>query len=267
VAFPQPVPLADGALAHVQDLNDDRFFAVFQGEINALNLIDAERGQAVYWLEDAAAIPYWETGTPLRLLLHWWLSRGPVQLIHGGAVGLPRGGVLLVGRGGSGKSTAAAACLDSPLRYAGDDYVLVRAEPQPYVYSLYNTAKLEPANLRRFPALLPALANADRLDTEKGLAFLWEHFPDRLALGFPVRAVLLPRFGGGPGTRLRPATPGEALLAAAPTTIFQNRRTGREVFEQAASLVRRAPAYVLETGTDLAHIPRVILRLLEELNP
>jgi hypothetical protein len=212
-------------------------------------------------------MPYWEGGAPLRLLLHWWLSHGPMQLMHGGAVGLPAGGVLLVGRSGSGKSTAAVACLDSALGYAADDYVLARAAPQPYAHSLYNTAKLDADNLHRFPHLRPALRNADKLDTQKGLLFLHEALPERVLRGFPIRAVLLPRFSGQTHTRVRPASAGQALAAAAPTTIFQNRRTGPQILQMNASLVRQVPAYVLETGTDLAQIPAAILALLAELNP
>jgi hypothetical protein len=46
----------------------------------------------------------------------------------------------VAGKGGSGKSTTALACLDSPLVYASDHYCSLTNEPAPYVYSLYDSA-------------------------------------------------------------------------------------------------------------------------------
>ena len=68
------------------------------------------------------------------------------------AVGQAAGGVLLVGAGGSGKSTCALSCLTSDLLYAGDDYVAVELRPEPRVLSLFCSGKLEPDHA----ALLPA---------------------------------------------------------------------------------------------------------------
>ncbi len=137
----------------IEGYNDGRYFTALAGGAEALNLFDRERGLAIFWTADAATLPYWEAAAPTRLLLHWWLSGGPLQLAHGGAVGLPDGGVLLAGPGGSGKSTSVLACLDSDLLYAGDDYVAARAEPAPYVYCLYSTGKVDTRSLDLLPGL------------------------------------------------------------------------------------------------------------------
>jgi hypothetical protein len=96
-----------------------------------VNLLDHRSRRGLYWLKDASALPYWEKSFPLRLMLNWIFKRQPLQPVHAGAVGLPGGGVLITGPGGSGKTTTTLACLDSDLLYAGDDYVLVRTTPGP----------------------------------------------------------------------------------------------------------------------------------------
>ena len=194
------------------------------------------------------------------------MKEQPFQPIHAGAVGYPDGGVLVVGGSGSGKSTATLACLDSDIGYAGDDYVLVRTEPEPRVYSLYNTAKLEPDNLARFPSLRPHLDNAGALGTEKALVFLHRARPDKISRGFPIRAILCPRVTGRPDTVCRPARAQDAFLAIAPTTTMHLAGARRQTLEKLFRLAKSVPSYVLESGTDIPQIPRAISRLLAELH-
>jgi hypothetical protein len=185
--------------------------------------------------------------------------------MHAGAVGKPDGGVLLVGKGGSGKSTCALASLTSALRYAGDDYTAVSLGPRPWVHSLFSTGKVEPDNLWRVPHLKPALTNPESLATEKAVVFVDQHFPDRPIEGFPLKAILLPTITGRRNTRAVPTSRAAALAAVAPSTVFQLHTAGREALRYMADLVGRAPAYVLELGTDVEEIPEVILTLLDDL--
>ena len=111
--------------------NDRRIDTAHLQGSGALSVFDAPQQTAIYWVADAARLPYYERGSPLRVILQWWLGRRGRQLVHAGAVGTETGGALLVGKGGSGKSTTAAACLGSALRYAGDDYCAVRVSPSP----------------------------------------------------------------------------------------------------------------------------------------
>jgi hypothetical protein len=69
-----------------------------------LSVLDLDAGAGWFWAPDAARIVSWDWAAPFRTIFHWWLgSRGAFQ-VHGGAVGLPEAGVIVVGRGGSGKS-------------------------------------------------------------------------------------------------------------------------------------------------------------------
>jgi hypothetical protein len=230
---------------------------------NILSVLDHQSNLACYWIENAADIPYWEKGSPLQTILNWWTTAHHHQYVHAGAVGTPDGGVLLAGKGGSGKSSTALACVHSELVYVSDDYCLVTTEPKPYVYSLYNTAKLKgKADLERFPNLAALVKNIDRLSSEKAMLFLAEQFPEKIVQGFPIQAVLIPQVTGKPDTHLRPTTAGAALKALAPSTIFQLAGSGATALKMMSSLIKQVPCYVLELGTDMAQIPEVITRLL-----
>jgi hypothetical protein len=238
---------------------------VFQPGMQALSTVHLGTDRAWYWVADPATLPYWERAAPIRQILHWWMATRGHQQVHGGAIGTPEGGVLLVGKGGSGKSTCALVSLASELRYAGDDYTMVSVEPRPWVHSLFSSGKVHPDNLWRVPHLEPALSNAEHLATEKAVVFVDQHFPDRPIDGFPLRAIVLPTIKAQPQTRAVPASRTAALAALAPSTVFQLHTAGSEALQYMARLVREVPAYVLELGTDVSEIPRVILALLHDL--
>ncbi len=246
----------------IQGYNDHRFFTVYEGGIDILQMFDAERNSAIYWVKDHQWIPYWEKSFPMRLILHWHFRTQTLQAIHAGAVGRASGGVLIAGKSGSGKSTTTLACLTSGLFFAGDDYVLADVGGEPYVHSLYSTAKLDSDNQHRFSHLWPMVSNPDKLDTQKALIFLREHFPGRLTRGFPLRAILLPRVTGLADTKLVEAGAMEACRAILPTTILHLPRATEEAARKVSILCRALPVYILEAGTDLPQIPQVIEELL-----
>jgi hypothetical protein len=265
VAPPRPQADPNSPVGAFYFFEDPPARGVFQPGMEALSVVDLRADRAWYWVADPGVLPYWERAAPIRQILHWWMATRHHQQLHGGGVGTPDGGVLLVGKGGSGKSTCALASLTSELRYAGDDYTMVSVEPRPWLHSLFSSGKVDPANLWRVPHLEPAVSNADHLATEKAVVFVDQHFPDRPIDGFPLRAIVLPTITGGARTRVLPTTRAAALTALAPSTVFQLHTAGREALQYMAQLVRRVPAYVLELGTDVSEVPGVILALLDEL--
>jgi hypothetical protein len=249
----------------IHGYNTERIYTAFQHGSGAVSVLDQERSLAVFWAPEPK-LPYWEYGSPLRTILHWWLLSKGLQLVHAAAVGNSTGGVLIGGKGGSGKSTTALACLESNLSYIGDDYTLLGLDSGPVVHSLYNSAKLNNDHVQRFPALVPKIANPERSADEKALLFVNEHHPQKVATRLPVRAILLPRVTGLAETRLKRVSVAMALAALAPSTIFQLPRAGNEALKFLATFARDLPCFSLEAGTDLTTIPRVIEGLLAQID-
>jgi hypothetical protein len=246
---------------------DARVLAVYpEAPTPALNVLEQDARRAWYWVADADRIPYWEQATPLVYLLDWWLRERDMYMLHAGAVGTPAGGVVLVGKSGSGKSTTALSSLDSDLVYAGDDYVGVSLGPQPEVHSFYSSGKLMQNHVERLPFLLDALANADKLAVEKAVVYVNERWPERMSAGFPLRAVLVPRVTPGLAeARITDASPADAFRALAPSTVFQMHTRGQDSLVRARRLLERVPSYGLELGSDMASIPRAIGDLVAAL--
>lgn len=252
------------ARREIKSFNDARVFATFHLGPDILSVLDRETNVGFYWVPDAH-VPYYEQGSPVQGLLSAWLSLRGCYFLHAAAVGDTEGGVLIVGKGGSGKSTTTLACLEQGLGVVGDDYCLLSDASPPYVYSLYSIAKLVSApELHGLHRYTPAVLNPQRSAGDKALIALNEHAPEKLLPGFPVRAILIPQITGLSETRLVPGTAAAALKALAPSSVLQFPSATPVALRAMAELVKQVPCYTLELGTNLEMIPVVIQRLLEE---
>jgi hypothetical protein len=254
--------LETGLLVHVRD---ERVDGLFHRDGASLSMIDRASRVAVLWTASPDRVPAYERAAPLRAILDWWGRDHGWHVVHAGAVGTEEGGVLLVGKGGSGKSTAVLACLGAGLSYAGDDGVAVGEGPVPLVHSLYCTAKLEPGHLRRvLPHLAPLLEGSEESYQGKRMFFLDRHWSGELLPGFPLRAVLLPRVTGAERSTTRLVSSATGLLALAPSTLFQLPGAKQDRLRHMADVLRRVPVHVLELGSDLATVAPAIRAVLAD---
>jgi hypothetical protein len=114
-----------------------------------LKIYDATSRTAVLYIADQALLPSWERFSPIKEFIHLLALSQSCLLLHAGSVVDQKShrGVLLVGPGGSGKSSLTAYALSQGMRTNGDDYVLVDLrESQPRCWSIYRTLKLHPSS-------------------------------------------------------------------------------------------------------------------------
>ncbi len=244
--------------------DDDRVVAVHEAGSHAVTLFDRAGGGVLYRVPDARSLPWWERAAPLRPALFWALSGPDRHLVHAGAVGdRARGGALLAGAGGSGKTTVALAALAAGMRYVSDDYLLLHCAPRPVAWNLFGTAKLDDGHLMRFPELAAAARSPQPEPEEKAVLNVAEQLPDALAESLPIHAVIVPRIRGGRAA-LRRTSAAEALLALAPSTAFQMPFDGGAVVRSLAAVVRAVPCYALDVGDRPAELAAAVDRALEE---
>ncbi|MEM6327272.1 MAG: serine kinase [Bacteroidota bacterium] len=268
VPLPDPAwgPEEYGPRGLVRGFNTDTLRTAYQIGSGVLSVADLASRRAIVAVHDAEALPYYERGAPLLSALHWTLSDATSQFVHAGAVGVSDGGVLLVGPGGSGKSTTALACLGSDLLYAGDDYALAQLTPDgPRVASVYTSAKIKPGGTRWLPHLRPLIDNPERGPDEKDLLFVHRHHPEAIVRGFPLRAIVVPEITGAPASVLQLTDAADAFRALVPSTVLQLPSGGPRATAVLARLVREVPCVRLRLGTDMAEIPHVIGNLLRDL--
>ena len=245
-------------------MTSERIKSAFHWSEFSVNLLDVERRVGIFWVQSASALPYWTSASPLRTLLHWCLSQSGAQLLHAAAMGDDRGAVLLTGKGGVGKSSAALSCLEAGLRYIGDDYLVVRLEPVPTVFSLYGTAKLDRNQAERFPGLGRLISNPDRAPGDKAVIRLFPERSAQMVRALPLHAIATPRFADSEDTSIAAAEPTRLERAAAFTTLSQLPHAGRFTHEFVHRLVASLPGLELRLGRDLNRIPAAIQNILAQ---
>jgi hypothetical protein len=248
-------------LGLVEPFCTERFLTAIDVHTASLSLLDRETATARFWLEDASRMAYWQSASPLRLILSWWASTVGMQLTHVAAVAGSRGAVLLVGGAGAGKSTTSLTCVAGGLQFLGDDYCLLAPGPDPTVHRVYSTAKLRPDAFDRLPQLLPLARNAARLDREKAVLDLLPTHADALVESAPITAIVVPRVTGR--FRRRRASPGAVLRAMAPSTVFGLFGATPNTLSTLARLSREVPGYELELGDDVDGVVASIAELVD----
>lgn len=77
-------------------------------------------------------------------LFFLWARTMNMFMIHAAAVGVGGKGVLLTGRGGSGKSTLSISCLLEGMDFVADDYTLISGQGRLSAFPLYTSVLLNP---------------------------------------------------------------------------------------------------------------------------
>jgi hypothetical protein len=244
--------------------NSRRIKTAFHYHDYSVNLFDHERRTGIYWVQDARVLPYWVLSSPLRTLFHWWMERHGCQLVHAAAVGAGGRALLAVGKGGLGKSSTALACLEAGLQFMGDDYVIVRTDPTPMVYSLYATAKINREDIGRWATFEPHLNRQDVPPDEKAVLFLHPAFKAQLTKEMPLQAIAVPKVVDREHTELVPEAESVVLEAASFTTMSQLPYAGDHTHRLFTALCEALPGYRIELGRDRAWLTGAVRAFLSD---
>lgn len=227
-----------------------------------ISVLNVDAALAVFIVRGIDYLPVWDRPAPLRFLLAWWFASQNLLLAHSAAVSSEDGAALIVGPSGSGKSSTALGCLAAGLGYLGDDHVLL--DPvQRTVSSIFGSAKLVPEHLQRFPGLMrPDAPRPHDPPDSKMVGWPSVEYPDRMVRTAPIKAFVVPVVTRGPSCRMLRSTAGRALMALAPTTMFQTPGFHQLAFSLSVDVVRGLPPYRLELGEGSEQVPSMIRRLL-----
>ncbi|MGH7884530.1 MAG: glycosyltransferase [Thermodesulfobacteriota bacterium] len=238
--------------------NSKRIKTAFHWSEYSINLLDHKTNTAIYWITNDKYMPFWIYASPFRTIFHWFMEKKGCQLLHAASVGTEEGAVLITGKGGVGKSTTALSCLNYGFLYLADDYLITKLDPQPTVFSLYNSAKLNSDNIYNFPEFKHLIDNTDKLDKEKAIMFLYPDLKEKIAYKLPIKAIFTPKITEENETKISFA---EKLLvdrSISFTTMSQLPNVGRHTHDFINNLTSRLPSFTLELGKKLDNVPKTI---------
>ena len=209
---------------------------------------DTKRRIGIQLTQSSHRLPRWDAAAPLRLHLHWLLAECGARLTHGASLGLEHRGILILGKGGTGKSATTLAGLAAGLSTTGDDYVALDRRT-PSVYPLYRIMKQDRDGLERLPNLCGKLAGHPA-NWQGKIEFDPEDvFPHTIVDRLDLTAILLPRIAHAARPSIEAVAPATAMLALMSTNLHQHigeQEMGMAFF---GDLLRRLPCFRI----DLAH--------------
>lgn len=141
-SLPSP-PWKYSELDHFGNFNSNgsNYYLHVDVENSGLIAMDVASGWGIFYMNESARMPSWHIYSPLKELIHLWCLSRNMLLLHAGSV-IDRFGnaSLLLGKGGTGKSTMTMQALALGLKSCGDDYVVVDVNKM-QLYALYRTLK------------------------------------------------------------------------------------------------------------------------------
>ncbi len=231
------------------DQEDVQIF--FQPWQTQLFLYSKKKRTGIYWTRKSEDVPWWECTFSFRIIFHLWTQDLPAQLVHAGAMSKDGHGVLITGKSGSGKSTSCLNLLRAGYEYLGDDYVWVELGNPIKVFTLYQTAKVEPDNLEeRFSDWKPFIRNKEDYLQQKAIFDIKDIFPKAGIPSSILKSILLPTVANHELTSFKKANPVQALMAMMPTTLHHLPHNRENSYQKMISISSSLPSFHWLLGRD-----------------
>jgi hypothetical protein len=244
--------------------SEDRRFVAEQRP-HSMSWLDRRTGRVIVWVTSVDRLHVDERARPFHRPLSLRLGDEGIQFVHAGLTTWQGRGALFTGKGGSGKSTTSICCLLGGFGYLGDDFVGLEAVGNGRFrgHSLYGAALTTLGHMQRFPALAAVSAKGNHPHEEKSIAWL-SQLPDaRFLSTTSIDAIVLPKVTlGAEDTVFEPASPREALLALAPSSVLYLPAARPGAMDRLAALVESVPSFRLLLGRDVSRIPGRVQELL-----
>ena len=264
--FAMPMPITIGGLP----MRERECLRIEHGVQNAtlasphiIQLFDERRKLGVQLTCDEGQLPPWEPGSVLKSFTYWIALQNKMFMQHAGTLSNGSKGLLLVGRGGSGKSGTVLAGLCDGLKSCGDDHVLVEFAETLKARSIYAIMKQDQAGFERCNLFSAEISNLKRNWQNK-----IEIRPE--IIGLPaiepqcsINAIVFPRVEANVKSSFKEVT----IRDVSDGLVLSNQVEGPGSLSQSIAnslrLFRSAPIYRLSLGSDAKHVAQTLRSLLE----
>jgi hypothetical protein len=189
------------------------------------------------------------------------LKRRLMFSLHAACVADERGGILLAGESGSGKSTTSLALALAGSAFLSDDMVFLDdAKQAPQVLGFPDEFDLTDETVRRF-ATLRHLDGRPTWGGRPKHQVRADELGVRIELRCTPRLLLFPEITDARHSSVEPLAAGEALIELAPNVLLTEATSSQGHLDALGALVRSVPTHRLLLGRDLDDVVATVSEL------
>ena len=240
--------------------------ATFPNIKGQMQFMDLHKRVAIHVFSRRADLPPWEASAPLRLPFQWILAQEKLRLAHAAAIGIDGKGLVLFGKGGSGKSGTTLAGLAVGMNTVGDDYIALGFDEHPFARAVFSHVKQDDEGIARIPGLAGHLRDEAR--NWRGKV---EFQPDLIFTGafineMKISAAILPSISQREKPYLERINPANALLALISSNAQYDPSRPDGGLRFFADFLRKIPCYRMDLSINALDNGLALKALLAEIS-
>ena len=244
----------------------DNYSVVYFQNRNIFNIYDLAANRVIVCIKDRYKLPNYFLAAPFFEVFKIWSQKTGLNILHAGCIANDKHSIIIVGKGGMGKSTTSIQSLIGGLKYLSDDYILVKLGDKPMAYSMFCSGKLHTSHLKNFPTVSRIASSENKEIYDKPLMFLNEIYEENIITQSPIKAIVAPQLNDKEESFFKSLSPFETLKALAPSTIIQLRLSRNSDLKVMADFTKSTKCFKLLLGRNLDGITPVVADLLKSLN-
>ena len=197
---------------------------------------------------------------PFEKAIFSWSQKHDLLMLHAAAVGVDGHGVLVVGHGGTGKSTLSCSCLADGFDFVSDDLCLLTAHGARTVFPIYTNIFLKSDSLKKLPMFRPF-----EIIPQQGDKSSFSIGETRIKPSLPVEAIVLPQVTDNTEPEIKPDQSSKALgQLVFSTTRFRGRFREMEFARKLAQRLLGMPVYRFSLTRDLQKNTKYFKKWIKE---
>ena len=257
------LPKGEGEFSSVWQSADDTGTLKIGTDDDSLVGCDVARQRYYFARPEPATSAYLKSRHIMVNAFARWARYNGMLLLHAAAVGAGGNGVLIAGRGGSGKSTFAVSCLAQGLDFVSDDYTLITADGPLEAKPLYSVVALREDMYKSFPQLGSPMLESD--GSFRGGKPQFCVPKERFSESLDIKALVMPVIAFDEEPSISRVSPGKIMTQLIHSTITQIEfRRDTALIQQMLRRLSSLPIYEMRMSTDLAKNPAFLRRFIEK---
>lgn len=244
-------------------LGTEQLELAYGADAGSLALWDANSRRGVWWMRSAEAITVADRVRPLGPVLRWLLRSMELSLVDGAVVGSARGGLLVTGPAGAGRTSTTLAARRAGLAALADDVTAV--DPAALrAYPVTGFATVDTRTLRLLPELVGRLAQLPPTHDGKQAVFLDSRPLRETDDGMPLRAIVIPTVAKTTGAPVAVDDAEAARLLDA--TALRPSAAAPAAADMRCEGLRALPLFTLQVGPEPDAVAAALVKVLRELD-